>query len=319
MAAPSSTGPEAKTGAQTSDAQTSAAQASASQANGHKGSLIVVGTGIRTVGHLTMEAVAWIKQADKVLYVVGDPIAEAMLKELNPAGAESLTVLYAEGKQRLETYNQMIERTLDCVRAGLVTCMACYGHPGVFVYPSHESIRRARAEGYSARMLPGISAEDCLFADLGVDPGISGCQSFEATDFLVNARRIDPTSSVVLWQIGVVGDATFKKLGYDLSAMPLLVERLLSIYPASHPMYLYEAAVFHGCEPVIRQITAPELNYGGLTAGYTLYIPPAYATQSDPTTFLRMQAIQSAGAMVAGAAGPGGATPGAASSGASIG
>ena len=278
------------------------ARANGAQTNGHKGSLIIVGTGIRTVGHLTMEAVAWIKQADKVLYVVGDPIAEAMLKELNPAGAESLTVLYAEGKQRIETYNQMIERTLDCIRAGMLTCMACYGHPGVFVYPSHESVRRARAEGFTARMLPGISAEDCLFADLGVDPGISGCQSYEATDFLVNGRVIDPTSSVVLWQIGVVGDATFKKFGYDLSAMPLLVERLLSIYPASHPMYLYEAAVFHGCEPIIRQITAAELSLGGLSAGYTLYIPPAYATRSDPTTFYRMQAIQSAGAMMAGGA-----------------
>ncbi len=283
------------------------------QGNGaHKGSLIVVGTGIRTVGHLTMEAVAWIKQADKVLYVVGDPIAEAMLKELNPDGAESLTVLYAEGKQRIETYNQMIERTLECVRAGMVTCMACYGHPGVFVYPSHESIRRARAEGFVARMLPGISAEDCLFADLGVDPGITGCQSYEATDFLVNGRKIDPTSSVVLWQIGVVGDATFKKAGYDLSAMPLLVERLLSIYPPNHPMYLYEAAVFHGCEPVIRQVTAAELAYGPLSAGYTLYIPPAYATQSDPTTYYRMQAIQSAAGVMSGAGAPGGAMAGAA-------
>src|SRR5580765_4482216 len=109
-------------------------------ANGRqKGSLIVVGTGIRTVGHLTMESVAWIKQADKVLYVVGDPIAELMLKELNPNAAESMSVMYAEGKQRIETYNQMIERTLECVRAGMLTCMACYGHPGVFVYPSHES------------------------------------------------------------------------------------------------------------------------------------------------------------------------------------
>jgi uncharacterized protein YabN with tetrapyrrole methylase and pyrophosphatase domain len=261
-------------------------------ANGkHRGSLVVVGTGIRTVGHLTMEAVAWIKQADKVLYVVGDPVAELMLKELNPAGAESLTHMYAEGKQRIETYNQMVERTLECIRAGMVTCMACYGHPGVFVYPSHESIRRARAEGYSARMLPGISSEDCLFADLGVDPGISGCQSYEATDFLLNGRVIDPSSSVVLWQIGVVGDATFKASGYDLSAMPLLIERLLAIYPASHPMYLYEAAVFHGCDPIIRQITAVELGYGPLSAGNTLYIPPAHPTRSDPTTYYRMNAM----------------------------
>jgi uncharacterized protein YabN with tetrapyrrole methylase and pyrophosphatase domain len=261
-------------------------------ANGkHKGSLVVVGTGIRTVGHLTMEAVAWIKQADKVLYVVGDPVAELMLKELNPNGAESLTHMYAEGKQRIETYNQMVERTLECVRAGMLTCMACYGHPGVFVYPSHESIRRARAEGYSARMLPGISSEDCLFADLGVDPGISGCQSYEATDFLLNGRVIDPSSSVVLWQIGVVGDATFKASGYDLSAMPLLIERLLAIYPASHPMYLYEAAVFHGCDPIIRQITAVELGYGPLSAGYTLYIPPAHPTRSDAMTYYRMNAM----------------------------
>ncbi|WP_315838119.1 SAM-dependent methyltransferase [Bradyrhizobium prioriisuperbiae] len=268
----------------------------------HKGSLVVVGTGIRTVGHLTMEAVAWIKQADKVLYVVGDPVAEAMLKDLNPAGAESLTVMYAEGKERLETYNQMIERTLECVRAGMVTCMACYGHPGVFVYPSHESIRRARAEGYSARMLPGISSEDCLFADLGVDPGISGCQSYEATDFLLNGRVIDPSSSVVLWQIGVVGDATFKASGYDLSAMPLLIERLLAIYPATHPMYLYEAAIFHGCEPTIRPITVAELGQGPLSAGYTLYIPPAYATRSDMTTYYRMNAMIAATKATSGAA-----------------
>jgi hypothetical protein len=35
-------------------------------------------------------------------------------------------------------------------------------------------------------MLPAISAEDCLFADLGVDPADHGCPSYEATDFLVH-------------------------------------------------------------------------------------------------------------------------------------
>jgi hypothetical protein len=233
---------------------------------------------------MTMEAVAWIKSADKVLYVVGDPVAELMLKEINPQAAESMTGMYAEGKERLQTYNEMVERTLMCVRAGMLTCMACYGHPGVFVYPSHESIRRARNEGYSAKMLPGISSEDCLFADLGVDPGLTGCQSYEATDFFLNGRVIDPTSAVILWQIGVVGDASFKSMGFDLSAMPLLVEKLLKIYPAAHPMFLYEAAIFHDCEPTIRRIVAVELTNGPLSSGYTLYIPPAYQGFSDPMT-----------------------------------
>jgi hypothetical protein len=51
-------------------------------------------------------------------------------------------------------------------------------------------------------MLPGISSEDGLFADLGVHPVSYGRQSYEATDFLANGRKTDPTSSVVLWQIG---------------------------------------------------------------------------------------------------------------------
>src|SRR5690242_10221276 len=32
--------------------------------NTGRGSLVVVGTGIRTVGHLTLEAIAWIKESD---------------------------------------------------------------------------------------------------------------------------------------------------------------------------------------------------------------------------------------------------------------
>jgi hypothetical protein len=258
--------------------------------------LIVVGTGIRTVGHLTVEAIAWMRRADKILYVVGDPVAEGVIKELNPDGAESLSPMYAEGKPRIQTYNEMVERTLECVREGLLTCQACYGHPGVFVYPSHESIRRARAEGYVARMLPGISAEDCLFADLGIDPGIQGCQSYEATDFLANGRVIDPTSSVILWQIGVVGDATFKTVSYDLSAFPLLIERLLQYYPASHVVYLYEAAIFPGCEPTIWPVEIRSLGLLPLTAGFTLYIPPAYPTRGDPAMYTRMSAMQAGAA-----------------------
>jgi hypothetical protein len=259
-----------------------------------KGSLVVVGTGIRTVGQLTLEAIAWLRAADNVLYVVGDPIAESVIKELNPNGAESLTGMYAVGKPRIQTYNEMIERIMTCVRRGSLTCLACYGHPGVFVYPSHESIRRLRAEGFSARMLPGISAEDCLFADLGIDPGIYGCQSFEATDFLANRRIIDPRSSVVLWQIGVLGDATYKTNGYDTSSMPLLIERLLEFYPAGHALYLYEASIFPGCEPRIVPVAVEHLAMVPMSAGYTLYIPPAYPTYSDLTTSYRMAQLGNA-------------------------
>src|SRR5262245_3832821 len=106
--------------------------------NGKKGSLVVVGTGIRTVGQLTMEAIAWIKQAERLFYVVSDPIAESVIQDLNPKAAESMSGLYHEGKPRILAYNAMIDRILKSVRSGKMTVAAFYGHPGVFAYPSHE-------------------------------------------------------------------------------------------------------------------------------------------------------------------------------------
>lgn len=246
-----------------------------------RGQLVVVGTGLRTTGHFTAEALAWIRAADKVLYVVGDPVAEEVLRRLNPDAAESLQVLYGEGKERQQTYDQMVERILECVRSGQRVCGAFYGHPGVFVYPSHVAIARARAEGYSAIMLPGISAEDCLFADLGIDPATYGCQSYEATDFLFSERRIDPSAALVLWQVGVVGNTTFTAGEYDRSLLPLLVTKLCETHPPHHEVVAYEAAVQIGCPPKLMRAPLAHLGSLPLTAASTLFVPPSRQIRPD--------------------------------------
>jgi uncharacterized protein YabN with tetrapyrrole methylase and pyrophosphatase domain len=250
--------------------------------NDKHGSLTIVGTGIKTTGQLTLETIAWIEQADSVPYVVGDPIAEAVIKRLNPAGAVSMAGYYEEGQSRMYAYNAMVEHILRCVRSGEKTVAAFYGHPGVFAYPSHESIRRARSEGYSAKMLPGISSEDCLFADLGVDPAVGGCQSYEATDFLLNMLNIDSSSQLILWQIGTLGDWTYKTRMYDIRAMPLLVRKLSQFYPLSHSVTVYEAPMFPGSEPMMAQIPLYWLSDFPITAAMTLYVPPVRARIPDP-------------------------------------
>lgn len=251
-------------------------------ASGRRPALVIVGTGIKTTGQLTVEAIAWIQQADAVVYVVGDPIAEAVIQRLNPA-SEDLAIYYEEGRQRIHAYQAMIEHILRLVRSGRLTVGAFYGHPGVFAYPSHESMRRARAEGYEARMLPGISAEDCLFADLGVDPAVGGLQTYEATDFLINAPVIDNSTQLIIWQIGTLGDLTYHRARYDTSAMPLLVQRLATYYPLAHAITVYEAPMFPGVEPMIAQIPLYSLPDFPITAGMTLYIPPARLRTPDPT------------------------------------
>jgi len=258
--------------------------------------LVVIGTGIRTIGQMTTESIAWIKKADKVVYIVSDPIAENLIKTLNPDGAESMYHLYAENKQRINTYNEMIDKVLGYVREGKRVCFAAYGHPGVFAYPTHESVRRAKAEGFKARMLPGVSAEDCLFADMNIDPAMSGCQSYEATDFLINGRVIDPSSHVILWQIGVLGDATFKKVVYDTKGWPQLLQKLFQYYSPYHVAYVYEAPLFPGVEPVIRPTSLIMLPYSGVSAISTLYIPPGTPPRPDYATAYALGLMQYPGA-----------------------
>jgi uncharacterized protein YabN with tetrapyrrole methylase and pyrophosphatase domain len=236
-----------------------------------KGELIVVGTGI-SVGHITMEARSWISSAEKVLYCVADAATERFILKLNP-NAESLYVYYGEGKPRVETYRQMTERTMECVREGKTVCAVYYGHPGIFVAPSHHSIKIARQEGFSARMLPAVSALDCLFCDLGIDPS-TGCQMFEATDLLLRRREIDVFSHMILWQIAATGDLAFSFNGYDGKNVPAAVEYLLRFYPPDHEVTIYEASQYPVCEPVIRTIMLNELMNHKMTGISTLYIPP---------------------------------------------
>ena len=43
-----------------------------------------------------------------------------------------------------------------------------------------------------------MSAEDCLFADLGLDPAVVGCAQYEATDLLIYGRRPDPSAALIV-------------------------------------------------------------------------------------------------------------------------
>ena len=141
---------------------------------------MVVGTGIAAGAHLTAEARREIEAAEVVLALVADRVTLEWVRELNPQ-ARSLHEHYRAGEDRRQSYERVVEAILEPVREGRRVCAVFYGHPGVFVQPSHEAIRRLRADGLRPRMLPGISAEDCLFADLGIDPGTCGCQSYDAT------------------------------------------------------------------------------------------------------------------------------------------
>ena len=245
----------------------------------NEGSLVVVGTGILTPAHLSQESINRIETADIVHALVPDALGMSCIKKLN-SNIKNLGDLYYDpnsdknGSNRLEAYNLMVESILTDVRSGLKVCAIFYGHPGVFVYPSHVSIEKAKEEGFEAKMLPAISAEDCLFADLGVDPGEMGCQAYEASQFMFYKHTINVHAALILWQIGVVGDETLTKLEPSENGLAMLQEKLLGYYPDDHKITLYEASTLPIMPARIEKAKLSDLIQSKVKTITTLYTPP---------------------------------------------
>ena len=117
-----------------------------------------------------------------------------------------LSILY---NFRMMTYYQMAEVMLHPIREGKKVVTIYYGHPGIFVYASHRAIKIAHKQGLKAKMLPAVSALDCLFADLGIDPSFPGLQVLEATDFLLRNRRVLTDEHLVLHQVVILKLSSF--------------------------------------------------------------------------------------------------------------
>lgn len=105
------------------------------------------------------------------------------------------------------------------VRVGHKVLGIFYGHPGVLATSAHRALTLARQEGYEAKMLPGVSTIDYMFADLELEPGQHGCMIHEATELLVRNRRLNPSVHNIILQASNVGSATLEKEVRPLPAL----------------------------------------------------------------------------------------------------
>jgi precorrin-4 methylase len=239
-----------------------------------KGSLACVGLGMTLGSHITPMTKSHIDNSDICFVAASDALVELWVNKMHP-NVISLQDYYAENKSRKITYREMVDVMLNEVRAGKKVCGIFYGHPGVFAYVPHQAIKEIRAEGYKAIMEPGISAEDCLIADLGIDPGKYGCQQYETSQFMFYKRVIDTSAYLFLWQIGVAGDLSH---GINLTGKPhreILLELLYQHYPKDHLVILYEAATLPIKDIRAETIQLTNLLTAELKDYTTLVIPPS--------------------------------------------
>ncbi|MGH9237717.1 MAG: SAM-dependent methyltransferase [Vicinamibacterales bacterium] len=249
--------------------------------DGSRGSLSIVGTGMSLASHLTSQGLAELQHADQVFYCLTSGVEDEWITMINPAAA-SLMDCYGDDVPRELTYARIVERILAAVREGKRVCVAYYGHPGVFAWAPHEAVRRARREGYQAVMQPGISAADCLFADLGIDPADRGCQMFEATDFVRRQPQYDSATPLILWQVGLMGQSSgASNVSSAAWHLQQLTDALRSRYGRHHAIALYEAAHFPNEPHKVDWRELDQLPSALVTIPVTLYIPPVPIDAAD--------------------------------------
>ena len=231
--------------------------------------LIVVGSGIKSIAHLTEETKRVIQNADKVLYLVNEENLKTWIQR-ESKNAQSLESIYFNSSKRIDAYHNITNYIVNEYQTVQNLCVVFYGHPTVFAESALNAVKKIRAEKGRAIVLPAVSSMDCLFADLQVDPGEQGCFAIDATELLIYERRVDVDSHVILWQISNLGVHDTKRT----TRLDILGKYLRNFYLEEQLMCIYEAAMLPVQKPRIEWIKLPELEKVEINPISTLYIPP---------------------------------------------
>lgn len=251
--------------------------------------LVVVGSGIQLGRHISERCLGEIRAADRVFALTDAPTLQ-WLMGLRP-DLVNLGECYADDRDRRDSYADMQQRIVAPLQEGARVCAVFYGHPGVYAQVPHRAIELARAAGYPAQMEPGVSAEACLYADLGIDPGRHGLLSFEATQFLVREHAVDPSALLLLWQVALCGQLDCTGFTPCPHRLQLLVDKLLACYPANTPVILYEAAQLPIETFRAERIALADLPHQRFKEYTTLVIPPVRACADDVPMLARLRGI----------------------------
>ena len=255
------------------------------------GKLLCVGVGMTLGAHISERTRDAIETADVVFVLVSNGIVEQWIEEMN-GDVRSLQPFYGVGKSRRDSYREMIQAMLQEVALGHSVCAVFYGHPGVFAFVPHEVIRQAKRQGFAATMEAGISAEDCLYADLGIDPGRYGCQHYEASQFMFYQRQIDPSAYLILWQIGIAGDRSLSLRHTGHAYRQILLDLLAPQYPMEHPVIVYETNTLPIKAPRIDAMPLGSLLEANLSLESTLVIPPSQKMKTNAVVMHQIQQLQ---------------------------
>ncbi len=237
--------------------------------------VIVCGSGIKSIAHLTKETISCIRHADMTIYLANEPVIENWI-QTNSNNHISLEDTYFSHSDRAESYKAMTKKIIETANTFESTCVVFYGHPCIFAQSALAACHELyKSKTHKIEILPSISALDCLYSDLKINPASHGCQSYEATDFLLYDRSLDTEAHLILWQFGLLGMTKHDRSKSKIRLYQLMKKKLLSLYNKHHKIIIYEATQYPTFEPQISEYTISDIHANmPLNKLSTVYIPP---------------------------------------------
>lgn len=233
----------------------------------------IVGTGIVGTHQLTREAEEVIRRSARTFVIDSGYGIPEYLRTLCSDVTE-LGSLYQPGRNRILTYRRMAAVVVSAAVTHRPVCLATYGHPWVYCYPTALIARAAPLLDLHVEVFPGVSSFDTLLVDLGTDIA-NGIQMYEATDLLLRGRPVQPDVTCVIWQPTIVGDPTYPSKPYTAEQFKPLQDYLLGFYPVDHEVVLVMTKTFPLTRSVVQRLPlsdlASELERAPRVG--TLYIP----------------------------------------------
>ncbi len=237
--------------------------------------IYIVGLGIVNVRQITREVDEALRRSREILFVAQEFGLVEYLNQLCPNVTDLHNIAYCESDNRMNAYNMMTAKVIEAALDHPPVTFAMYGHPLVFAWPPFQILKVAPLFGLRVKILPGISAMDCLFVDLKLDPA-RGLQIYEATDVLIRQRPLHPDVPCLIWQIGTVETQLYSTGNSKPERFLRMKNYLLQYYPPEHKV----VAVYSSSFPLIPSLLTEfairdfEAHSQEIHPGATLYIPP---------------------------------------------
>jgi len=237
--------------------------------------IAVVGLGIVGTHQITREVEEVIRCCKRTFVIDSGYGITDYLKTVCPS-VMSLASLYERGKSRLPTYRKMAAEVVSAALSEKPVCLAAYGHPWVYCYPTTLIKRAAPLLNLHVEVFAGISAFDTLLVDLDTDVAFDGVQMYEATDILLRRRPIQNDVNCIIWQATIVGDPTYPDKPLEVQQFKPLQDYLLKCYPTNHQVTLVISKTFPLLKSIVKRFPlsqlAVELHVAPPVG--TIFIPP---------------------------------------------